>query len=82
MKVLKFGGQSLASGKPINNEIEIIRSEGFSEYMYEDFTIGSGTEMNMWAPGGNNVVPEINSTVHKIRAGAILIWHFRIFLSN
>ncbi len=26
MKVLKFGGQSLASGKPINNAIEIIRS--------------------------------------------------------
>ncbi|MCF7872061.1 DUF11 domain-containing protein [Candidatus Woesearchaeota archaeon] len=44
-------------------EIEIIRSEGFSEFIYEDFIIGSGTEMTTFMPNGENIIPEINFTV-------------------
>ncbi|MCF7866620.1 hypothetical protein K9L67_03620 [Candidatus Woesearchaeota archaeon] len=44
-------------------EIEIVRSEGFNEWLYIDFTIGSGTEISTFMPNGENIIPDVNFTV-------------------
>ena len=44
-------------------DIEAIGASGYPEYMFTDFVIGSGTEMNAWMSGGNSVVPGVNFTV-------------------
>lgn len=43
-------------------EVEVVREGGFTEYMYENFQIGGGTEMNLW--GEPTIVPGINFTVY------------------
>lgn len=44
-------------------EIEIQR-DGFMEYLYEDFTIGSGVELNAFMSSGNSIIPGVNFTVN------------------
>jgi len=43
-------------------EIEINRGES-NEYLYKDFTIGSGTEINAWTVDGSDIIPSVNFTV-------------------
>ncbi|MFH0876424.1 MAG: hypothetical protein V1859_10890 [archaeon] len=43
-------------------EIEIRRSEGFPEFIYQDFQIGGDTQLDLWLEE-SSVVPEVNFTV-------------------
>lgn len=43
-------------------EVQVEREGGFIEYMYQNFQIGSGTEMHAFMMG--NVVPGVNFTVY------------------
>ena len=43
-------------------ETEITRSEGYSEYTYTDFQIGSGTDLHTWGEPG--IVPGVNFTIY------------------
>ncbi|MBU0530624.1 MAG: hypothetical protein KKC05_03030 [Nanoarchaeota archaeon] len=44
-------------------EVEVQRTGGYTEYIYEQFTIGSGTELNVFSDT-NNVVPGVNFSVY------------------
>ena len=45
-------------------EVEIQRSgSDFTDYLYQDFTIGSGTELEVHTEGTSNIVPGVNFTV-------------------